>query len=238
MRICGLQKLTLLDYPDHIACTIFTSGCNFMCPFCQNSSLVLNIDRNVEIPEDEVLDFLKKRVGILEGVCITGGEPTLQRDLEDFIKKVKELGFKVKLDTNGYKPEILKKLVNEKLIDFVSMDIKNSPEKYPLTAGIDKINMDLIKNSVDFLISNGVDYEFRTTVVKEFHERGDFVEIAKFIKGAKRYYLQQFRDSESCIQQNLHAWGKDELIKFIEILAENGVKAELRGIEWGEKDYV
>ena len=231
MKISGIQKLTLLDFPDHVACTLFTPGCNFKCPFCHNSSLVLDLSTCQIIDEEEIFSFLKKRVGILDGVCITGGEPTLQKDLKDFIRKIKNLGYSVKLDTNGYRPEILKELVEENLLDYVAMDIKNSISKYPKTIGKDDFDKNFIKESIDYLLENHVDYEFRTTVVKEFMSKEDFIEIAKLIKGAKRYYLQAFRDSGSCIKSGLHAYSKEEMENFVEILKKYNVTATIRGMD-------
>ena len=231
MKISGIQKLTLLDFPDHVACTLFTPGCIFKCPFCHNSSLVLDLSTCQIIGEEEIFSFLKKRVGILDGVCITGGEPTLQKDLKDFIRKIKNLGYSVKLDTNGYRPEILKELVEENLLDYVAMDIKNSISKYPKTIGKDDFDENLIKESIDYLLENHVDYEFRTTVVKEFMSKEDFIEIAELIKGAKRYYLQSFRDSGSCIKSGLHAYSKEEMENFVEILKKYNVTATIRGMD-------
>ena len=196
MNISGIQKLTLLDYPGKVACTLFTAGCNFRCPFCHNAGLVLP-DRLEEasITEDEVMSFLKKRAGILDGVAITGGEPLLHKDIGAFLAKVKALGYQIKLDTNGSFPELLMNLVKEGLVDRVAMDIKNAPALYPETVGVEKLDMDAIARSKDFLLSGTVDYEFRTTVVKGLHTEESLVEAAKWIGGAKEYYLQQFKDS-------------------------------------------
>ena len=218
MRISGLQKLTLLDFPNLVACTLFLPGCQFKCPFCQNASLVTDLVNVPEISEEEVLTFLKSRKGIIDGVCVTGGEPTLQSDLKDFIRKIKDIGFKVKLDTNGYNPKILKELIDHSLLDYVAMDIKNSLEKYPLT-------------SIQILKENKVPYEFRTTVIKEFHESSDFVSIAKLIRGVKTYYLQEYRDSDTCIQRGFHGYSLEEMMQFVRLLEKEGIKAELRGIE-------
>ena len=173
MKFNGFQKLTLLDYPGKVACTLFTAGCNLRCPFCHNASLVTHIDNVVSYDEDEILDFLRKRQGILGGVCITGGEPLMQSGVTDFIKKVKELGFSVKLDTNGTFPEKLTMLAESKLIDYVAMDIKNCKEKYAVTSGITDLNIGNIEKSVEFLLSGKIPYEFRTTVVAEFHTPQD-----------------------------------------------------------------
>ena len=173
MKINGFQKLTLLDFPEKMACIVFTAGCNFRCPFCHNASLVTHIDDTLVYREEEIFEYLKKRKGLLEGVCISGGEPLLQPDMEEFIIKVKELGYLVKLDTNGSFPDKLISLVNKGLIDYVAMDIKNCKEKYPLTAGVSNLNIEDIEKSVTFLLGGTVDYEFRTTVATGLHEIED-----------------------------------------------------------------
>ena len=231
MRISGLQKLTLLDFPNLVACTIFLPGCQFRCPFCQNSSLVTELSATNGIEEKEILDYLKTRKGVLDGVCITGGEPTLQSDLKDFIQKIKNLGFKVKLDTNGYNPCILKELIDLSLLDYVAMDIKNSLEKYPTTSGVKNLKIENILESIKILKENKIPYEFRTTVIKEFHGEEDFISIAKLIKGVKVYYLQEYRDSETCIERGFHAYTKEEMEHFVSILEKEGVRTVLRGIE-------
>ena len=194
MNLGGYQKLTLIDYPGKIATTVFTVGCSFRCPFCHNPELVLGKKLNGgKILEDEFFEFLKKRKGKLEGVCITGGEPTIQKDLIEFIQKIKKLGFKIKLDTNGTRPDVLKKLLDLKLLDFVAMDIKNQPRKYNQTTGT-KGDIQRIKLSVDLIMNSKLPYEFRTTVVPGLHTQKDFEEIAKWIGGAKSYYLQEYRE--------------------------------------------
>ena len=180
MQIHGFNKTTLLDYPGLVAATIFTGACNFRCPYCHNAELVLNPSSQPIIPEEEILAHLKKRRGITQGVCITGGEPTLQKDLKDFIKKLKELELKVKLDSNGYKPEVLKDLVKEGLLDYVAMDVKAPLDEYDIIAGV-KLDSSKLKESIDFLIEGHVPYEFRTTVVKDFHTRESFEKMAEFI---------------------------------------------------------
>ena len=194
MQINGFQKLTLLDFPGKVACIVFTPGCNFRCPFCHNASLVTHIDGE-RIEEEEILSYLKKRQGLLDGVVVTGGEPTLQGDLTDFLGKVKALGYAVKLDTNGTSPEKLKFLVEQGLVDYVAMDIKNTAAKYPVTAGCGSAVLGKVEESIDFLLADTVDYEFRTTVTAELHTPQDIGDIAKRIKGAKRYFLQNFIDS-------------------------------------------
>ena len=194
MKINGFQKLTLLDFPGKVACIVFTPGCNFRCPFCHNASLVTHIDGE-RIEEEEILSYLKKRQGLLDGVVVTGGEPTLQGDLANFLGKVKALGYAVKLDTNGTSPEKLKTLVEKGLVDYVAMDIKNTAAKYPVTAGCESAVLGKVEESIDFLLADTVDYEFRTTVTAELHTPQDIGDIAKRIKGAKRYFLQNFIDS-------------------------------------------
>ncbi len=202
--------MTLLDFPGKVACTVFTGGCNFRCPFCHNALLVTE-DFKAEFSEAEVLSFLEKRKGLLDGVCITGGEPLLQQDIADFTEKIKAMGYAVKLDTNGSFPEKLKELVNRGLIDYVAMDMKNSMEKYALTAGSNESILPRIEESIDFLLSGAVDYEFRTTVVKEFHSVSDIAAAAERIKGAKRYFLQYFEDSGGLISDGLHPADKETM---------------------------
>lgn len=231
MNIQGLQKLTLLDYPEKVACTIFTAGCNFRCPFCHNASLVTRVDPDNHIPEEEVLAFLQKRKGVLDGVCITGGEPLLQPDLAAFMEKVKALGYSVKLDTNGSNIGRLRQLVEQNLVDYVAMDIKNAPNKYGETIGIKEYNLENILQSVDYLKSGAVSYEFRTTVVREFHKREDFAAIGRWLKGAERYYLQGFVDSGDLIRPGLRAYTKEIMEQALEIVKRNIPGAELRGVE-------
>lgn len=229
MKIMGLQKLTLLDFPGKTACTVFTAGCNFRCPFCHNASLVTHIDRENFVSEDEFFSFLNKRKGILDGVCITGGEPTLQPDLTEFIKKIKNAGFAVKLDTNGYNPNILGSIVNEKLVDYIAMDIKNSKESYRKTVGIENFNIEPIEKSIEILKNGGVDFEFRTTVIKELHSGEDIVSIGKWISNVKNYFLQSFADSGDLIEDGLHGYDKNELENLLNLLKEYIPSAELRG---------
>ena len=214
MLISGLQKLTLLDFPGTVSCIVFTHGCNFRCPFCHNSSLV-DGPALEEISENEVVDFLKSRKNILDGVVVSGGEPLLHPDIAEFLKKVKELGYKVKLDTNGTKPEMLKKLVNDGLVDYVAMDIKNSPEQYKSATGVDG-QVDAVTESKDFLLSGNVEYEFRTTVVKGIHTKEKLVSLAKWIKGAKKYYLQKYKCSENVLNpEGLDSFSDEEMEGFL-----------------------
>lgn len=231
MNIQGLQKLTLLDYPEKVACTIFTAGCNFRCPFCHNASLVTHVDRHNEMQKEEVLGFLRKRQGILDGMCISGGEPLLQPDIEEFLVEVKNIGYAIKLDTNGSNAVLLRRLVEQGLVDYVAMDIKNAPEKYGETIGIKGYHLENILQSVDFLLSGAVPYEFRTTVVRELHKREDFAAIGRWIRRAERYYLQGFVDSGDLIQPGLRGYTKDIMEQALEIVRRNVPNAELRGVE-------
>ncbi len=228
MKISGLQKLTLLDYPGKMACTVFTYGCNFRCPFCHNALLVTE-ENSDNISEDEFFAFLKKRQGILDGVCISGGEPTLQKDLAEFIGKIKAMGYAVKLDTNGSQPQVLRKLISENLLDYVAMDIKNSPAKYSLTCSCE-VNMADIKESVSLIIGSGIEHEFRTTTVRELHSAEDFAQIADWLEGNSRYFLQHFEDSGNLIGDNLSALSKDEMTAFAESMRSKLPNVAIRGV--------
>ena len=230
MKFYGMQKMTLLDYPGYVACTLFTGGCNFRCPFCHNALLVLDLDENYTIPEEEVLAFLKKRQGLLDGVCVTGGEPLINKDIGDFFSKVKELGFKIKLDTNGTNPALLKELVSQNLVDYVAVDIKNSPEKYAETVGLKSFDMSSINETVNFLMTGSVDYEFRTTVTKQFHTEKSMEEAARFIRGAKRYFLQNFVDSGNLIGSGITGQSKEEMEKLLAVVKKYVPDSCLRGI--------
>jgi pyruvate formate lyase activating enzyme len=212
MLISGLQKLTLLDYPGKVACTVFTGGCNFRCPFCHNSALVLPEQLSQDTDADAVLRFLKKRVGVLDGVAVTGGEPLLHPDIGDFLREVKALGFLVKLDTNGSFPDRLIALVEAGLVDRVAMDIKNAPALYAKTAGLERFDLGGVTRSKDFLLSGAVDYEFRTTVVRGLHTKESLLAAAEWIRGAKEYYLQQYKDSGAILDADgLGAFDADEM---------------------------
>lgn len=230
MDIYGIQKVTLLDYPDKVACTVFTGGCNFKCPFCHNKLLIGEVPAEPVMEEEEFFKFLDSRKGLLDGVCISGGEPLVQPDLEDFIKGIKERGFLVKLDTNGSYPERLRNLVEKGLIDYVAMDIKNSRRKYGKTAGLDIAPLIAIEEAVKYLLGDPVDYEFRTTVLRDFHEEEDFNEIAQWIKGGKRYFIQNFEDSDGVLVPGLSPYEKEDLEKFADILRETMEYVEIRGI--------
>lgn len=233
MLISGLQKLTLLDYPGRVACTVFTAGCNFRCPFCHNAPLVLP-ERIEGDPngEETVLQFLKKRQGILDGVAVTGGEPLLHRDMPDFLRKIRALGYKIKLDTNGSFPDRLIELVNEGLVDRVAMDIKNSPALYAKTVGLRELDLAAVERSKDFLLEGRVEYEFRTTVVKGLHTEESLTEAAEWIRGAAEYYLQQFKDSGDIIAlEGLGAFRDEEMRALAARLRPIIPSIRLRGVD-------
>lgn len=230
MRIHGFNKLTLLDYPQKVACTIFTGHCNFRCPFCQNAGLVLSADHEPVIEEEEVLAVLRKRKGIVDGVCISGGEPTLSPGLKKFIGKIKDMNYLVKLDTNGYRPDILEELIAEGLLDYVAMDIKNCPDKYSETAGIDDLDIRLIRESVSLLMCSSINYEFRTTVVRELHKKADLRKIGQWIKGCRRYYLQTYCESDGVIKPVFSAYSKEQMYAFEDMLREDISEVAVRGI--------
>ena len=231
MEIYGLEKLSLVDFDGYVSATIFTGSCNFRCPFCHNSPLVLDYKNLPVISEEEILDYLKKRFGLLEGLCITGGEPTLCSDLPLFIEKVKKIGYKVKLDTNGTNPDMLKLLVDSSLIDYVAMDIKNDRESYAKIIGFDSYDTKKIEKSVDFLLNGLFPYEFRTTLIKEFHSIENIKKIGNWIKGANKYFLQKFKDSGSCIQSHLSPVDDKTVLEFVDILSKNIDCVRLRGYD-------
>lgn len=230
MKICGLNKTTLLDYPGKVAATIFVGGCNFRCPFCHNGDLVLHSKEMPEISEDEVLSFLKKRKNVLEGVCITGGEPTLYKELPDFISKIKELGYMVKLDTNGSHPRMVEELIEEKKVDYIAMDIKAPIWGYVKVCGVN-IDTEKIEKSVELLKRGKIPYEFRTTIVKELHSKEDILEIGKWLCGAENYYLQSYQKTDKNICRGFSAMEKEllsELEKELQIFVKN---VKVRGVE-------
>ncbi len=231
MQIHGLNKITLLDYPEHVAATIFLGYCQFRCPFCQNGPLVLNPEKEPVYTREEVIKFLKKRQNVLEGVCITGGEPTLEPELEDFIREIKSLSYKVKLDTNGYRPEVLKALAGKGLIDYVAMDIKSSLSGYEKAAGKPGMNLEKIKESVDFLLHGGRPFEFRTTVVKELHGEQEIREIGQWLKGCPAYFLQVYQDSEGVLEDWCSAPSRELLEQYVSILKETIPRVEIRGLD-------
>lgn len=230
MNIQGLNKVTLLDYPGRVACTVFTGGCDLRCPFCHNSQLVLHPTFS-PIDEEEVFALLRRRRGIIDGVAITGGEPLLQPDIEAFISRVRELGYSVKLDTNGTHPARLAHLLEAGLVDHVAMDIKNSPERYPETVGIPGFDVTPIRESIALLVGGSTGYEFRTTVVAPLHDEESMLGIGRLIKGAGRYFLQGFADSGALIDpEGLRAVPREEMEKFAAIVAPFVGSAELRGV--------
>ena len=227
MEFVGIDKFSLLDYEDKVSCVLFCKPCNFRCPFCHNGKTVLEAD--TFIPFEDILDYLRSRKGLIDAVVVSGGEPTLMPDLKEKCSQLKELGFLVKLDTNGTNPSVVKDLFNAKLIDYVAMDIKNAPGKYSLTTGTKAIDIDRIKETIDFLIASGIDYEFRTTLIDEFHSKDDMDEMGKLIKGAKKLFLQKFVERDSCIQLGLHEVSKENAEEFKKVLSNYVDRVELRG---------
>ena len=222
--------MTLLDFPGHVACTVFLGGCDLRCPFCHNYELADGTAKPV-MDDTELLSFLEKRKGLLDGVAFTGGEPLLHKDLPELMRKIRAMGFSVKLDTNGYHPDLLEAILKEGLADYVAMDIKNSPEKYARTSGLDSIDLSLITRSISLLMNSNTDYEFRTTVVKEFHEADDFRKMGEMIRGAKQYFLQAFTDRDTVPFGGLSAPEKEEMEAFLKISVEYVQKAALRGVD-------
>lgn len=229
MIIGGITNLTLLDYPEKVACTVFTVGCNFRCPFCHNNLLVCG-NGGKQIATEEALRFLQKRSNVLEGMCLTGGEPLIQNGVEDFLRKVKDLGYCVKLDTNGAFFERLKSLVEAGLVDYVAMDVKNSKARYVSTAGCKEEDLAAIEQSVEYLKSGVVDYEFRTTVTGNLHTEKSIEEMAKWLVGAKRLYLQKFVDSGNLIDSSTIGCDDETLHKYLQIVQKYVSSAQLRGI--------
>lgn len=230
MNIQGFQKLTLLDFPGKMACTIFTAGCDLRCPFCHNATLVINPPKESAYPEEEILSFLDKRKGVLDGMAITGGEPLMQPDIEDFITKVREKGYAVKIDTNGTFPDRLISLVEKGLVDYVAMDVKSSKEGYPQCVGIGNYDLSKIEKSIDFLKQGRVDYEFRTTVAKGLHTTEDIEKMGEWLKGSKRHFIQAFKDSGDLIGFGLEPFGKEELNRMCEIMKKYVPECSVRGV--------
>ena len=230
MNIVGLDKLSLLDYPDHVCCIVFTKGCNMRCPFCHNSELVLNDNSQNTMDESFVYKFLEKRKGLIDGVCITGGEPTLQHDLKDFIIGVRELGYKVKLDTNGLYPSILIDLIENDLLDYVAVDIKNSFDKYAMTCGIPNIDTKKIQQTIDYLKNSDIDYEFRTTILKGYHTETDMRKLSEMLSGCKHYYLQKFLKVDSIIDSRCEELTDNEIAMYLNVVREKIPNAEVRGV--------
>ena len=231
MDFSGWQRLSLVDYDDNITTTLFMAGCDFRCPFCQNSDLVLHPEKAPRIPWETIRDYLSKRKGVLDAVCITGGEPTMMDDLLEKMKEIKEMGYKIKLDSNGSRPDVLQEAAFYGFVDYFAMDIKNCKEKYGLTAGVPHLNIAPIEKSVDFIMHSGVAYEFRTTIIQEFHTEEDMKKIGEWIQGAERYALQLYIDSERCIEHGHHAVPKEEAERFLEIVKPYVKKAKLRSYD-------
>lgn len=229
MRISGLQKTTLLDYPGLVACIIFTKGCNFTCPFCQNSSLIKN-DNNETIDEEEIYTYLEKRKKIIDGVVISGGEPTIHKDLRTFISRIKEMGYKVKLDTNGYNPKVLKDLIEHNLLDYVAMDIKADISTYSKISGCTNFNIDNILESINILNNSNISFEFRTTVMKEYHNIETLSNIIDLIGSKANYYIQNFKLSDSVIDKDLTSFTDEELLNIQKILSKKNKNIKLRGL--------
>ncbi|MBQ7415904.1 MAG: anaerobic ribonucleoside-triphosphate reductase activating protein [Oscillospiraceae bacterium] len=235
MRIVGLQKLTLLDYPGRVACTVFLGGCNFRCPFCHNSQL-LEGDVPAAAEVDELLAFLNKRKGILDGVCITGGEPTIHPQLPDLLRQIKAMGYSVKLDTNGYRPDVLQAVVGEGLVDYVAMDVKNGPEAYGTTVGLAAPDLEKLEMSIRYLVEGNVDYELRTTVATPLHDEGSVEAMGQWLcklsggHKIRRLFVQPFVDRETVAVAGLAAPNSEMLERFVEILRPCAEKVELRGI--------
>ncbi len=231
MDFSGLEKLSLVDFDDKITCTLFTAGCNFRCPFCHNGELVLHPELSPKLNWDEVYSYLEKRRKMLDAVTISGGEPLIHPDVEEKIAAIKKLGYMIKLDTNGSFPAFIKHLVESGLVDYVAMDIKNSRARYAETIGLKSFDLTPIQESLDYLLGEHVDYELRTTVMEEFHDEESFKDIAAWVKGAKRYFIQGYKDREGCIEHGFHMVEKEKALRFRAILEEAGIKASLRGYD-------
>ena len=230
MKIHGLQKMTLLDFPGKVACTVFLGGCDMRCPFCHNAELIDGTAPAV-MEEEELLAFLKKRTGLLEGVAITGGEPLLRDDTIVLMEKIRDLGYPVKLDTNGTHPDRLRKILDRELAAYVAMDIKNSPDRYAVTAGLEKLDLAPVRESVSLLMEGRTDYEFRTTVVAELHDGDSFRGIGEWIRGARRYYLQKFTDRDTVPFGGFHAPEDAKMLEYAAIAREYVPSAVIRGMD-------
>lgn len=229
MLIKGLQKLTLLDFPEKIACTVFLGGCNFRCPYCHNASLVIPEKFGEDISEEEFFGFLEMRRGRLEGICVSGGEPTLHKELPSFIEKIKSYIPEVKLDTNGTNPEMLEELIMRGLVDYVAMDIKNSREKYPMTVGKADFDISAVDRSAEILMRGKIPFEFRTTVVRELHTSEDIESVGRWLLGNEKFYLQTFKDSGDLISFGMSAYSDREMDELTRILKKHIPGAEWRG---------
>ncbi len=231
MVISGLQKLTLLDYPGHTACTVFTPFCNWRCPFCHNAALVLRGEEQPVLDEKEFFAFLSRRKGLLDGVAVTGGEPTLHKDLPDFLRRVKDMGFAVKLDTNGTHPAMLRTVLEEGLADYVAMDIKAGRANYPSVTGTLRPGLEAVEESAALLMAGQTNFEFRTTVVRELHATEDFRDIARWLAGDEKYFLQAFKDSGDILAGDFSAFSREEMEKFRAALAPSIPRTEIRGMD-------
>ena len=231
MYLCGLQKLAMVDYPGKLAATVFTGGCNLRCPFCHNALLVTRLDETPELGEEAVLSFLATRTKLLDGVVLSGGEPLLQPDAADFLRKIRQMGFAVKLDTNGFFPDRLSAILEEGLVDYVAMDIKNAPEKYPITCGIPGLDTAPVAESVKLLRQSGVDFEFRTTLVRQFHTPEDLLAIGRWLEGSPRYFLQAFVDSGNLVGSGCSPFTPQEMRDFTLLLRPFFREVSLRGVD-------
>lgn len=229
MEIFGLEKLSLVDFDGLVASTVFTGTCNFRCGFCHNALLVLESKNLPVISEETVLDYLSSKKRILDGVCISGGEPTLQKDLPLFLEKVRKTGLKIKLDTNGTNPELVKTLFNNGLVDYFAIDIKNDKENYAKIIGFDKYDTTNVEKTVDYLISNNLDYEFRTTLINEYHKEENIKKIGEWINSAKKYFMQKFKPGDNCISGGLTEVEEEKAKEFLKIISPYVKNANLRG---------
>ena len=230
MNICGLQKLSMVDYPGKLAATVFTGGCNLRCPFCHNALLVTRLNESPRLDTDEVLAFLRSRRSLLDAVVLSGGEPLLQPGAADFLATVKDMGYLVKLDTNGCYPDALEEILSKKFVDYVAMDIKNSREKYGITVGIPDFDLTPIDESIRLIRESGIDYEFRTTAVRQFHTAADFTAIGRWLHGSKNYYIQNFNDSGNLIGSGMSDFSEEELRSFADSLTGDFEFIGIRGL--------
>ena len=229
MDIQGLQKMTLLDWPGKVACTVFLGGCDFRCPFCHNSEL-LSGPMPILMDQEGLLEFLRKRQGLLDGVCVTGGEPLLRPGLPGLLDGIKNWGFPGKLDTNGNHPDRLVRLWEQGLVDYVAMDVKNSPERYPETVGVPGLDLTPVRDSVAWLLEGHVEYEFRTTAVRQLHDAASFQAIGRWLQGARRYYIQNFVDRDTVLRAGLSGFEKAELEAFASLVRPFVERVEVRGV--------
>lgn len=229
MIISGFSKLTLLDYPGKVACMLFTQGCNWNCKFCQNSDLI-HYDKESLIDEEEIFSYIKQREKVLDGIVISGGEPTMQKDLVEFLKKLRGFKIKIKLDTNGSNPLVIQKIIDEHLVDYIAMDIKNIFEEYEPIINIKKINVDNIKQSINIIKESDVDHEFRTTIMKNYHDILKIIKIYDYLGKDEKYYLQNFEDGDAVLDKSLIAFTKEELVSLNDTLKKNYPNIRVRGI--------